>query len=349
MRNALDGFGTLISPAAVGDAFQEGMKRGRAERAEREVRGALAAYGNDPTDPRVFQPLVQHKPELAFKLRDAQRDDEFHSALGGYMRAQRPTTGALATLGAVGGSSANSMASPTGMPADVAPTAGVPTTAPSPGTPGADFSILGEPEDDADNYFLEMVANDPVKAMEIDSKLRNNMVDRIKAEREGYGYGASMLAGVDESTWAQRRAAIIQKLAPMRLDAARVLPEQFPGEEGVRQLQEQALGVKDQLSLFLQRSNIEADNERADRNTDDLIGDRAARRNEARRYHDVQSGNVRRGQDVRDRTQRRGQSKRGTGRGGGRENLPVVNSPAEAMKLAPGTKFKTPDGRVKIR
>lgn len=30
-------------------------------------------------------------------------------------------------------------------------------------------------------------------------------------------------------------------------------------------------------------------------------------------------------------------------------NIPTINTPAEALKLAPGTKFRTPDGRVKIR
>jgi hypothetical protein len=34
---------------------------------------------------------------------------------------------------------------------------------------------------------------------------------------------------------------------------------------------------------------------------------------------------------------------------GGRENLPVVRTPQEAMALPPGTKFRTPDGRIKIR
>lgn len=29
--------------------------------------------------------------------------------------------------------------------------------------------------------------------------------------------------------------------------------------------------------------------------------------------------------------------------------IPVINTPEEAMKLAPGTKFKTPDGRIKVR
>ena len=34
---------------------------------------------------------------------------------------------------------------------------------------------------------------------------------------------------------------------------------------------------------------------------------------------------------------------------GGRENIPTVQTPAEARALPPGTKYRTPDGKVKIR
>jgi hypothetical protein len=39
----------------------------------------------------------------------------------------------------------------------------------------------------------------------------------------------------------------------------------------------------------------------------------------------------------------------GDGGAGASESIPTVKSPEEAMKLKPGTKFKTPDGRVKVR
>lgn len=40
---------------------------------------------------------------------------------------------------------------------------------------------------------------------------------------------------------------------------------------------------------------------------------------------------------------------RDTHSGGGRAAMPTVSSPEEAMKLPPGTKFKTPDGQVRVR
>lgn len=46
---------------------------------------------------------------------------------------------------------------------------------------------------------------------------------------------------------------------------------------------------------------------------------------------------------------RPGSGSRGSGGGSGRSNgLPVVSSPAEAARLPSGTKFRTPDGRVKV-
>lgn len=67
-------------------------------------------------------------PATALKLRDYQRDeskgerdDQFRTALGGYVRSQRPSTSALAGLGALGGSAPGgprslAMTPPTGDP-----------------------------------------------------------------------------------------------------------------------------------------------------------------------------------------------------------------------------------------
>lgn len=65
-------FDSLISPAAVGGAFAQGMQTGRAEREEREVKGALSAYALNPDDPQAFQTLAQYKPELAIRVREDQ-------------------------------------------------------------------------------------------------------------------------------------------------------------------------------------------------------------------------------------------------------------------------------------
>lgn len=66
-------FDGLISPAAVGGAFSDGLRTGRAEREEREVKGALSAYAVNPDDPQAFQTLAQVRPELAIRIGEDQR------------------------------------------------------------------------------------------------------------------------------------------------------------------------------------------------------------------------------------------------------------------------------------
>ncbi|MES2493995.1 MAG: hypothetical protein V4579_12050 [Pseudomonadota bacterium] len=107
------------------------------------------------------------------------------------------------------------------------------------------------------------------------------------------------------------------------------------------------LSSKDQIAAFLQRDDTQADNARADLNTDSLIADRQARRDETRRHNQVSDNTRRRGQDI--SATRRGPDRRGSGRSAGQSSMPTVSSPAEAMKLTPGTKFRTPDGTIRVR
>ena len=90
--------------------------------------------------------------------------------------------------------------------------------------------------------------------------------------------------------------------------------------------------------LDIYEENVDADNARADGNTDSVISDRAARRGEARRYHDQS-----------DTTRRRGQDKPRTGRNAAPAGPVKVKTKEEAMALAPGTKYRAPDGLVRTR
>lgn len=71
-------FDGLPNPAAPAFAFQQGMQSGRAEREDREVRGALSAYAVNPDDERAFQMLAQYRPEMAIGIRQdrAKRDQQ---------------------------------------------------------------------------------------------------------------------------------------------------------------------------------------------------------------------------------------------------------------------------------
>lgn len=63
-------FDGLPNPAAPGMAFQQGMDRGRAEREDRETKGALSAYAMNPDDPEAFKKLAQWRPDIAISVRE---------------------------------------------------------------------------------------------------------------------------------------------------------------------------------------------------------------------------------------------------------------------------------------
>jgi hypothetical protein len=89
----------------------------------------------------------------------------------------------------------------------------------------------------------------------------------------------------------------------------------------------------------------EADNERADRDTNSRISDRAARLDVTVRGQNIASTDRRRGQDISGR-RAPGRGDRG---GGGAPAVVDVKTPQEARGLPKGTVFRTPDGQVKVR
>lgn len=229
-------------------------------------------------------------------------------------------------------------------------TAGVPQTATPPQNP--DFRVLGAPRDQADAAFLKMLQQDPKAAFQIDSQMRDRAADRLKLQRDAYGMAVSRLAGVtDQASYDAALSEVQQQVAPLGVNVAEHLPPQFPGVEGLRDLRLKAMDAKDQLSFFLQESNIDADNERADRNTDSLVTDRTERRTDQRRYNEGRLDVSRDRVDAyRDKSAQGGRSSGGRSAGGNRPAAPVkVNTPAEAMKLPKGTRYTTPDGKVMVR
>lgn len=202
---------------------------------------------------------------------------------------------------------------------------------------GPDLSFLGEPQTGRDRAFLAMLQRDPERALKLQGTLRDNFVDRLKAESEFYEIAVSELSRMtDEAGW----QGALQRLAPMAqamgADLMASVPPTYPGPEAVEQLLQQALPVKERLTYMLDAANVEADNERADRNTDSLIEDRGQRRAEARRYNDRRIDTTRRGQTLTDNRVRSGRGKR----------VVDVTTAAEARKLKPGTIYRTPDGQI---
>lgn len=102
----------------------------------------------------------------------------------------------------------------------------------------------------------------------------------------------------------------------------------------------------------------EADNARADRNTDSLVEDRVSRRGLVARGQDLMDARGRRGQNMASSDRQRGQNmtsadrRYATDRSGARkrpvtsETIPTIRSAAERDKLPKGALYRAPDGTI---
>ena len=342
------------------DAYQAGAKR-----------KALDAYAHNPEDPNALNALIAMDPEVGFKaaehqrrMAEYQRTADTRNALADYVSEQYPPAQRNALASPVQAGPVQSGQGPVSGPAPMQAPKGMPAPTPdqAQGATGQprisaagqpphgqqsqpDLSFLGQPESASDHKFMRLLQIDPKAALQVDSAMRDNMVKRLGAEHQFMDFAASALAGVhDEASY---QAAVAE--ADRRMPEANVrahVPANYPGPQAIEELRMRSLGTKEQIGALLQASNVSADNARADRNTDSLIATREGQLAETRRYHKQSDGTRRRGQDITATTSRRGQDMRGSG---GRTALPTVSSPAEAMKLRSGTKFRTPDGTVRVR
>ena len=356
---------------AFEQSFRTGLAFGdRARERERQgdYEGALATLATDPENKEALATVFRYDPAAGLKMAGYADERAFRRDMAEYL-APGGQPNALLGLNTRGQQALPAAPAPQGQPpvpgnalaAALAPVppmrdgsgfgeAFAPFAPPSPQQPlndapmqeqGADLSFLGEPQTGRDRAFLAMVQRDPIKALKIQSEMRDAFMDRLNDEAEFYTLAVQELSTMtDEAGW--QRA--LQRLAPlaqaMGTDLMAVVPPSYPGPDAVRQLLENALPVKERLDFFLREANYEADNERADRNTDSLIEHRDRLAGERERHNRAMEGNTRRGQDLTDRRGRRGQDLTD------RRTLPVIESPEQAMGLPAGTRFRTPDGRV---
>lgn len=187
--------------------------------------------------------------------------------------------------------------------------------------------------------FMRYAGIRPQQAMQIVNAIKTaDEIGLKRMETKNVAMGAAALS-MSQIPLAQRPQYLRDVLMPYLSEAGWTEPE-IAG----RLLTDKALAGYQNQAMTMHQA-LEA--ERASRNTDSLIEDRQAQREETRRWHDMYDTTRRRGQDVTARTTRRGQDMRGSG--GGRAKLPTVSSPEEAAKLPPGTKFRTPDGTIRVR
>lgn len=331
------------APAQIGqgvaNAFSAGMQRAQTEQEKaerREYRQALGQLATEPENQNALAAVFQHNPQVGVQLMDRADDMAFGRDVASMVHPSG-TTNALLGL-----SAPSAPAQPPSM-ADEAPS-------PSVESRGSDLSWLGRPTSQEDEAFIRMVQRDPMRALEIRSELRDNFVSQMEAESDFYGFAIAELSrATDQASWDVGLRTVMPRARALNLNLMRAVPREYPGPDGVRALMERAQPVKEQLDRMLRESNINADNERADRNTDSLIATRDRRASEYERRGRANEALRRRGQDLTDRRARSRSRPAPRARPARTpEGIVTVRTPAEARNLPSGTRFRDPAGQVRV-
>lgn len=400
-------WGILGNAPDPGNAFLRGLEHGRERKRAYQKDEALKAVVANPEDEAALARLMLVDRETAIRMREYQhkeaaykRDTQFRSALSDFAAASGPS--ALMPRREAGGvfappptyttpptrdpnnvgmfdldanQSSNPFAAPPSM--SLADHSGGVSSALAPALPAPSPMPAAQPMPETgsapqmsarDRAFMKMWEVDAVKAMDIDSKMRDQAVERLKVANQAYGFAIQNLANVqDDASYQQVRQSFMRQLEPLGIDIGANIPDRYPGPEGVRSLLMRAMDAKDQIAaldrgrrITADIDNIEADNNRADRNTDSVIQDRGARRGliargqnltdaRGRRGQDIASGDRRRGQDITSSDRRYATDNRPQGKAANGGKVVSVRTPEEARKLPVGTKFRTPDGKLKVR
>jgi hypothetical protein len=133
--------------------------------------------------------------------------------------------------------------------------------------------------------FKRMMQLNPIEAMKIQSSERDRHLDGMEDANKAFRYAAEALGNArDDATYKQVLDRVEQAVAPLGIDIRSMVPGTHPGPDGIRELQMQALDISQRFAAIDRRftaearvADAEADNERQDRNTDNIIANRDAR------------------------------------------------------------------------
>lgn len=318
-------YGLIQQPKqGASSAISQGLALGhqiKTNRERKEYRSALGVLATEPENQEALARVFEHNPNVALALHDRADDMRFGrdaaSMVGGQHNAIMPLP-------------------PENQSRQEDP-----------------LAFLGAPRNADDQAFLRMVRTDPERALKFRGQMRDNLLSRIRDESDFYGLAIGELSrATDQGSWIEGLKAIAPRAREMGANIMRYVPSKYPGPDGVRALMERAQPVKDQLDRMIREANIDADNARADRNADSLIETREGRLAEYERHNRASESNQRRGQDMTDARVRSGRRpRRVSDRESGGDDLPTFDTPQEAMAsgLPSGTRFRTPDGRVKVK
>lgn len=330
-----------LNHGSPANALMQGFEYGQGQRRQLNTRNALAAYAADPSIANGNTLLVEGGPQLAGQAQ-AYTSQRVENQRGTDYRAFLTQYQAA-----------------------------------KPGSPEAEAAYAG------------MVSADGPAAQAFRHNQFAEIQNKAKMADQGYDFVAERLANVtDEASYQQVLGEAEQIFAPMGIDVRKLVPPTYPGPEGVQRLLRSAMDAKGQLATSLQELRLnwdiqddEADNARADRNTDDLIGYRRQRLDLTRRGQDMADERSRRPRPATARQPRaptpssvkgdiiakyrRGETLtareqaimdgtaegrgRGRGRGGG---LPSFQTPEQvdaakrAGRIKSGDRFRLPSGDI---
>ncbi|RIV75624.1 hypothetical protein [Pelagerythrobacter aerophilus] len=183
------------------ESFAGGQAMGERQR----LKKALATYSTNPDDPEAMSTIAELEPRLAAQLHEERLAQQFNDAAARYYGGGN----ALANIAGStpparsGGAPMNALLGVAGTePAKATPSAFEQAFAPVANPNGqevqpvqpreaqtaeSDFSALGEPRDERDAAFLDMLRLDAKRAFEIDSEMRDRAADKLKLQMDGWG------------------------------------------------------------------------------------------------------------------------------------------------------------------
>lgn len=344
----------LATAPDFGTAFQQGFDRAQQNARQLRQDGALNALARDPEDAEARGALWAANPSVAaayeasaHKRSEADRATSARGALSDWMLSESsaranalamPTrgNGALSVQGPALRQT-NALLAPPSQSIDV--------HRPSPAASAITAASAGAGQVPAQgtDAWERYVRADPSGAM----KTVLDRANLTKAQNEAMFTQMDMIArlargAVDQETY----TAALRQAEGRGMDVSS-LPQEF-NPDAVNAIELQALTAKDWLSeqraLRKQDWDIEddqADNERADRDTDDRISDRAARRGLTARGQNLTDARGRRGQDMTDKRVRESAGFRGSP---GKPSKPAAGNVA-----AEGTVIQNAQGKRMVK
>lgn len=314
---------------------------------------------------RRLSELYRAKQEARLDRKD-QREQEEIDSYGGLFEPATPRPSAHVRVGVIPTTRLSDLAGvgstpvqPSGGAAATLPPSGEASPAPVNGGAVGDEDIvvtgrkIEEPQTPPDKLFLNVEGlrrlgrSNPKLALQLSKMDTDQQIAAYKAIREQTTVESQIIGAVRRAPEEDRPHIYAQIRAEYEGKGVKGLPPAW--DEDLAETH-QAAGLTAMQAFNAERADKrlaadieddQADNERADRDTESRIEDRDARR-----------GLTARGQNIASADRRRGQDMSGSRPRSGTASAPVIHNvktPAEALKLPKGAYFKTPDGQIKVR